>query len=429
MLAVGYAFQEPALHFWWVWVGWALILACGVERLILQLPMTRSWPTLALSLTWRVSLSLLLALLLSEPLILRLNQDEIQTQLQQENQTAIRQAKEKVQDYYNGRITKAQKELQHTRHSLKTAQHNFSRELRAEAGCLGGSCTASAEEVHNLGKNLHAVEHRNARRQPELHERLADARGNLSKAEVKEEKAVDKGNGLLARIGALSGVTEKDPNMKYEVWTLRFLFLFLDLLPLIARIFHTFRNGAAPYDERLAARWRQDALPAKAEEAHADVEEHRIEEQARAEMEVDRARIMFDADRRVAEAGEANGEADASGLTVDTAPVSAWRLRDFVDAMEPHEAQAVDVDPELRKNGLIGTGLIAALAMLATLWSALTHQAVAGMWLIVIALCVAVALTFFTQGFRRAPAWGLQAIYVIFFIGLVLPVVIIGINL
>lgn len=431
-LAVGYALQEPALQFIWIGIGWAAILAFGIERLILQLPMTGSWWTLALSLAWRVVLSILIALLLSEPLVLRINEDEVNAQLSKENRIAIRNAKEEVQSYYDKRIADTRKELRETRDrrtELRQKQTKFERKSleEGETGC-GAACLAFATTAHELQVRRETVEQRNDRRRPELYQKLGELRDDRAKAEKQGERAVERGNGLWARIGALQGVIRANPGQESEVWVLRFFFLFLDLLPLVAKCFHTLRRGSSPYEERLASSLRQDALPAKAEEANADVVERRFEEQARADMEVDRAIIMFDADRRIAEAGGPDNTG-GGGLAVDTTPVSAWKLRDYAEAAESHEGQPVDVRPELRRGGLIGVGLIAALAVLGTIWSAVAGQTMAGMWLVVAALCATVALALATHGFRRAPAWGLWSIHATFFVGLALPFVVTALNM
>jgi Domain of unknown function (DUF4407) len=430
-LAVGYALQELAAQFWWIGIAWAGVLAFGIERLILQLPMTGAWWTLALSLAWRVALSILIALLLSEPLILRINEDEVNAQLTTENRIAIRDAKEEVQGYYDKRIADTRAELRDARdRRIELRQKQTEAERRSleagEAGC-GAACLAFATTAHELQIRREAVERRNEHRQPELHKKLDELHDDRAKAETQGEQAVERGNGLWARVGALQGVIRANPGMEAEVWVLRFFFLLLDLLPLVAKCFHTLRRGSSPYEERLASSLRQDSLPAKAEEAEADVIERRFEEQARADMEVDRARIMLDADWRIAEAG--GPDYASGGIAVDTAPVSAWRLRDYAEAVQSHENQPVDVRPELRRGGLIGVGLIAALAVLGTIWSAIAGQTMAGMWLVVGALCATVALALATHGFRRAPAWGLWSIHATFFVGLALPFVVTVLNM
>jgi hypothetical protein len=82
----------------------------------------------------------------------------------------------------------------------------------------------------------------------------------------------------------------------------------------------------------------------------------------------------------------------------------------------------------LRRVAWIGVGLLAALG--ATLLLAHTaHAAVAGGWLVVLALAAALALAVYSRGFRRGPAWAHRAAFSTALMGLALPIVIVLVNI
>lgn len=432
-LALGYALQVPALHLWWFGVLWAAGLIFCVERLILQVPTTRKRSTFFTSLLYRGALSVLIALLLSEPTLMRLNQPEINAQLHTENRQAQERASEEIAATYEPRVTAARKELHETRTRKIGLQEQVKDYRRrrgeaAESGC-GANCSFFAQKVGEKESRLRWVEKRNAHRQPELHETIDELTHRQRRAENGEAAAVDQGNGFWARVGALSAVMDRHAMMNAELWGLRALFLMLDLAPLLSLIYYLKRSGPKPYEELRVALWKQDAVLATQIEEAAGVETHRIKEQARADKEVAQAEIMLDADRRITEAG-LDGAADPVDAADPrtAAPVPAPSLSSFADETRPHESEPVAVSLELRRGGIIGSLAIAVVAILATLWSALTHHAVEGMWLIVPALCGAGALAAYTRGFRRAPAWALWAIFATLVLGLVMPLLILALN-
>jgi hypothetical protein len=57
------------------------------------------------------------------------------------------------------------------------------------------------------------------------------------------------------------------------------------------------------------------------------------------------------------------------------------------------------------------------------------HAAVAGGWLVVLALVVALALAAYSRGFRRGPVWAHRAALSTGLLGLLLPFVIVLVNI
>jgi len=430
--SLGYVLHTDPLDLWWAGVGWAAFMACGIEPLVLQLSPTRNWLALGLAVLWRLVLSLLLALQLSEPLILAINTPEINKQLHTERGEAEKQVIAQVRSTFGPKVEEDREELREIRARVADLQHRGAKyrylaTKEGEGGC-GPACLHYQELAQQTSQRLAAVSKRNSHRQVELHRQIDDWRNRLRSKENEGKEAVHEGDGLWARIGAMGAISGQGIGREAEVWALRLLFLVIDLLPLTAKLFRL-ATVDSPYERRLAAARLRDALPAKEEEAAAAVRESEIKEQARADKEVGRARINLDTDQRISDmemgssAHSARPRNDRGGL------ISAWNLGEYVEEMETHESQPVPVPPELARVGFVGAGLLGGLLILAALSSALTGHTFAGTWMLAVAFAAAAALSVYTHGFRRAPAWGLRAILATFLVGLILPLILIAMNI
>jgi hypothetical protein len=432
-LALGYALRTPALDLWWFGLLWTCGLLFCVERLVLQVPTTRKRSTFYASLVFRGALSVLIALMLAEPMILRLNQPEIEAQLSVEHRQANEAAEAEIAAHFEPLVTKAKEELHEGRSRKIKLQREVKKYSRlqgeaAETGC-DAACVSFGKTAAEKQGLLHAVEERNDHRQPELHEKLRGLAHSQKQKENGEGSAVKTGDGFWARLGALSAVMDKNSLMNLELWGLRLAFFLFDLAPLLALVFYLKRAGPKPYEDLRVAYWHLDALVAKEIRGNTDVREHEINERTKAEKEAVQAEIMLEADRRMAEAGLDGTVRGPEGSQYDpTAPVTARNLSGFVDQMRPWENEPVTVSTELRRGGIIGSIAIGVSAILATVWSAVTGQAVSGLWLVVAVLCGVVVLALATHGFRRAPAWALWAIFAVLIVGLAMPFLIFFTN-
>jgi hypothetical protein len=428
-LAVAYALLKEVGDVWWIGVGWTVLLVLGIERLILQMPVGSDGKVPPVAVIWRGLLSFVLAVVLSVPLVLRINEGEINKQLSSEEQAAISRADDKIAASFNPKIEKLRDEREGIRRRIASLQRKAAeyRGLSSDAaatGC-GADCHRYGRRAHSFSEKVRAVGKRNREhRLGKIQDRLDRLRSQRHAAEVHSEGAIRHSGGLLARINALSALTGRSAAMAAQVLFLHCLFLFLDMTPVVFKWLRI-RAGSA-YEKQLALETRGDVLAIRADQATIEIAEHRIDEQKRADIEVDRVRINLAADRRVAEAGM---EAADSGGAGYPDPVAARSLRSFVEDMQTHDTQPVEVPAALARSGLIGAALIGALTILATLWTTFTGHAVSGMWLIVIAFVAVAALAAYTHGFRRAPAWALRAIFATFLAGLLFPLLIIGINL
>lgn len=425
-LALGYVLRTPALHLWWFGLLWTAGLMLCVERIVLQVPTTRKRSTFYASLLYRGALALVLALFLAEPMVLRLNQSEINAQLHVEHREAREAAEAEIVAHYEPLITRAKAEF-HKGRSRKVelqeavTKYRRLRDEAAETGC-GAACTSYGERAAKKEALLHAVEKRNSHRQPELHKKVRGLTRTQRRAENGEASAVEMNDGFWARLGALSTVMDQHSLMNLELWGLRIGFLLFDMAPLLALIFYLKRDGPKPYEELRVAYWHLDAIAAQEIKGNAEVREHEIRERTKTDKEIVQAEILLAADRRIAEAGLEGVIGNRNDEPREpSSPASRRNLVDFIRDIRFHENEPIAVSSELRRGGILGSVSIGVTAMLATLWSVASGHAVGGLWLAVGLLCGVVVLAFSTHGFRRAPRWALWAIFAVLIVGLVLP--------
>lgn len=425
MLAVGYVFSEPALNFWWFGVMWAVGVVF-LERVILQLPKSSDWISATVSLSWRIALSLLLAFLLAEPLVLRFHEKEINTQVKETVRVEKEEALDAIQADFGAKLKVAHAELETTRGRKgeledKLREDRLRQESAAELGQVARSNAAAAAAATHERKLNGAIE-RNEHRQPQLHQKIDDLSERKGSAERKAEEQIDDGTGFEARVAALAGVIDKWPDTAYSVWGLRLLLLLLDLTPLVATVIYLRHPGSQPYEEHRIAAWGVDSLPAKRAQEAVRVEEQKIKDEARADIRVNQARIAWEAEQRIYEQ-----TGDAPPDFGPDAPSSAMALDEFIEHMDnngPFEHRHVDVPETLSRSGLVGLGLLGLATAIAV---ALGSMAIA--WLAGVVLVAAGVLCAYTGGFRHAPAWAMNLILGTFLAGLVLPIFVVAINL
>lgn len=429
-IAVSYVVDKPALDLWWFGLLWICIVVC-VERVILQIPSSRDWISSLGSLLWRASLSILLAFLITEPIIMLFHQPEIDAQLNHNTTDAIEKEHHEIDADYKPRFKDAHAELRHTRDRKADLEAKLAadqkRRVDAEERGLAGVAVASAgfESLHE--RRLDASIERNDRLQPDLHSKLSNLAAAKQEKKVEAAQEIKEGNGFEARVAALSDVQAKWPSTDYAIWALRLAFLILDLTPLVATLAYRRRPGAQPYEERRRVAWEWDSLAAKRASAAVRVEKQRIAEEARGDMQVNQARIAADVERRIF--ATTGGDPPATG---PDAPDSAMGLDEFLDSMGDvgaWEDQKAEVPDILRNRALLGLGLLGAATGIALLLVTAAGAAVSGAWVLLVALALSMALCVYTGGFREAPSWAIPPILGTFIAGLVLPAFVLVINL
>lgn len=429
--ALAYALDASLFSMVWAGAAWAVLLACGVEPLVLQISPTKRKFVLAAGISWRVLFSVLLALQLSEPLILRLNEPEINQQLSDERVEREAQQLAANRGLFDPTIKQNQKELKDLREAVNSTSHDLSaaRRQRTEAlekaGVCNAACVYYGERAADLEKKKDEAVLLREEREPKLVKQRNEFQGARGESLHDGKQKIEEKDGIWARIGALEAVASSSTAQSVEVWALRLLCLWIDLLPLAAKVYRIFTVDS-PYEMQLAAARREEATAAGAREAISDVNEEMIREQARADTEVGRAEIHTDTERRLEEVGLG---VDESPRRAGDPTVSAWKLSGFVGEMKFHDDQPVTVPAELRQAALGGAFVLGAAMILGSLIASLAGVSVGGLWVLVVAFAAIASLAAYTHGFRRAPAWALRAVLATAIGGFLLPLVVLGVNL
>jgi len=320
-------------------------------------------------------------------------------------------------------------------------------------------------ELHNDQAALARAQAQAAATATRLSPQIGSAQAGLAGAEA-EQKAdyaaakirYGQDNGLIARWRALGELEAASPAVRTEVWLLEGLIIAIDLAAVITKL----TSKTPSYNRVLEAMRKKAALRAAMSEEDADqaMETGRAEREARADIH----QAWLDAQVHVAVAaiaawtqvmqwriqawmarqtgGQQPGTPGAGsgwqppprpagrrgGGTPGAIPVKGYSLSRLVDEMRPHEQMPVAMTPPLRRVAWIGTGLLAALGA-ALVLAHTAHLAVAGGWLVLLALTAALTLAIYSHGFRRGRAWAHRAAFSTALLGLALPIVIVLVNI
>jgi hypothetical protein len=417
-------------------IAWAVLMSCAVERLLLQVAGSRKhlW-ALAVAIAPRVLLSILIGFILAEPLLLKINEPEINAFIAKEQRAEKRSLIQDATNTYDETIKEKEGQLKELREQVPKIEGRLSN-LIALSGCAAAAlpacaageagcdpaCQRYAGKAMAEQDKLRNVQADNAERQPALETSLGNWRGKRGEDENGGRSTITDSDGLMARIEALGGLSGAHTSVMFEVWILRFFFICLDLLPLAIKTTRIL-SSRSPYEMRMAAARERDGLAAEAAEAFTDVARQQIREQARADKRVIQAEIAAHTDQRIYGInGDAVPDYVPDYLVPDESS-SGLPFDEFVGSIQVHEQRPVEVPEELRRHGLIGLALISGMATLALLWSSAAGAALgAAGWLLFIALGMAIVLCAYTRGFHEAPAWAMRPILFTFIAGLCSPI-------
>lgn len=429
-LVWGYVLHVSPGQIWWTGALWTLILACGIERLVLQVTGARKrWmPVVILP---RLCLAILLAVQLGEPLMLRINEDQIDAEITLRQAEAKERVRADTKKSYDDRIFTAKDEIATLRKREIKVRNDVTRyRFLASRKPCNRLCRHYARRADNRAQDLQTIRMRHSGRVRGLKERISKLRAD-KQAEIDARfAAIDRDTGLPARHEALAALVSKHPSLSAEIWFLRLFFIALDLVPLAAKVVRML-TGDSPYEAHMAAKRRQEMAEAYQEAEAARVKEQRVKKQARADEEVDGVVIDLDADKRIRDAEAASGHATGGTWqrSARTGPIEGQSLGEYVEGMRRYEAEHVPVPEELRRGGRIGLAVAGVSAIAMTTWTALTDHALAGTWIVLSVLALITALAVYTRGFQRAPGWGLRAILASLIAGMTLPIVVLVLNL
>lgn len=438
-VAAAYMVQTAPSRIWWLGVAWALVMIC-IERLVLQLPATRKrW--LPLVIVPRVLLSFLIAIQLGEPIVLLANQGEITNYISNQQTTVTKGAVGDINHFYGTKIAADQKtiaEIEQHESNLRARRDHFkflsecendtpSCSITHRPGC-GTFCLHYRQLAQDAQNQLDAIKSQDQAKIAALNTEIASLQTTERNQRTGRVHAIAGDGGLLAQEEALAALEKAHPEVLAEVWFLRIFLVVLDLVPLSMKVVRILAGGS-PLDEITRAAKDQETLRAVERDVTTKVEKDSLEQQGLADMEVNRDEIWRRAERRRGVVGDDDVDAESWSTHYGGGePVNAWSLDELVDRSTSHEAHPVPVPSELRRGGLVGLALLAALALATNLWTSFTHQPVAGGWLTIVALVLGVVLAAFTRGFHTASAWGLRAILATLIAGLLLPIVIVAMN-
>ena len=433
----GYVLSKPA----WQMVPFALVwavLILNCDRMLQMLTTTRRHFAALLP---RLVISIVIGILLAEPLTLVIFQREISRQVAIDTQSQIEAQTRSITYFYSGPIATAKSELAaiNDREALlqgEVLHYQFLGSCEAgdtscstthKLGC-GPFCQHDKAEAGSLQSQLNAMRAQDAGQVAALRSQIATLSQRSSSETTQSLAAVTSGNGLLAREDALSRLMASHSTVLFAVWLIRLALVLLDLLPLIIKYLHLTDGGSA-YERLAAAHRRREGVEADRVGAASDVELARIADQAAADIDLNRARIEAD---RVRKLGDFDRDV-AYGFRDHAAPglplVSTPRLSDLIDSAIPHESMKVAVPPRLRRGALVGLALAAtsaAVLVLASSGSAAIGMAAA---LAVLSAVGGIGVAIATSGFRNAGPGTLRALHGLFIVGLLLSVSVIPLLL
>jgi hypothetical protein len=325
-VAAGYMLGLAPGHLWWLGAAWAIILAGGIERLVLQLPSTRRrW--LLVVLLPRLTLSLLLAVQLGEPLMLRINEGAINNRLSIVQAADLHKSLKKATTFYAPKIKAKERQIARIR-SQDTALQNAIEHYRFRSNCESDTPSCSYTGKRGCYTFCKHYAHVAANRRAELRARrrddankIADLQADVAylrarqKAEIQSRRhAITGDRDLIAREEALRSIEKAHPEVAAEVWFLRVLFISLDLLPLAMKVLRML-SVESPYEALAAAARRSDTLAARREDERARVEERRVLDQGSADVAVNHASIWLEAEQKIREAEAASFAGSNGGDT------------------------------------------------------------------------------------------------------------------
>jgi hypothetical protein len=489
IIACKYAYSLPLAAAAAAGAGWAAVVLCFDVSLMRAAPDRRSLSRLV-TIGLRVIVSVLAAFIFSSAIVMFMFSRGVASQVATDQQTGLARYNSTVivpayaakitadQDTITadqGKITQADQAVASWQQQVANAALQATCEKQGVsqfAGCgagtgLAGQGPVYAVRVAELGNDQAALARAQAQAaatRARLSPQIAAAQAGLFQAKADEsadyaaaKTRYGQDDGLIARWRALGELEAASPGARTEVWLLEGLIIAIDLAAVITKltsktlsynhVLIAMRGKAGLHaamseeDAGQAAELRRAELKAQADihQAQLDAQVHVASAAMAAWTEVAQRRIRAWADQQTGGQQPVTAGADGglqpppyhggqreSGVS-DAVPVKGHSLADLVDCIRPHEQMPVAMAPPLRRVAWIGVGLLAALGT-AMLVAQAAHLAVAGGWLILLALAPALALAAYSRGFRRGPAWVHRAAFTVGLVGLGLPVVIALVN-
>lgn len=339
-IAAGYVLGKPPKNYWLLGV-FVIVVVLTLEQLILGTPILRRrwWASLP-QLSLRILLSIAIAVVISEPLLLRVNADAIDRKLEEAAQLDIRESEKTIREDLGPRISAAQDEILAIR-SAQAKLRERAEHFRFLSDCEQWDTTCSVSGRLTCGPRCRSFARRASELESRLNNRLEDDRRRIGTLEETirdlEERqrtqlqtarrTIDENRGIWAREEALWQITQEDSRAAIYVWLLRAMFLLFDLLPVTTRIARSLSSDQ-PYDMIADAERESELVPAAQVRAWAQRMRTRIDLQLRMHQAIDKAAYEAERDRRIAEILDEPGD-------------------DPVPAPAPDEDGAIPLTPQL----------------------------------------------------------------------------------
>lgn len=413
-LAAAYATRQPhPAHLWWLGLLWIGVML-SIERLILQISSGRLLPVLAASIP-RVTVSVLIALVVSEVAGLAFYKPEIRSYLSKQQAQQLAQVNHDVDRIYAGKIEQNKNDIARLSANVRKVEERIAREdLHAQQRVdATGYCTTRCRYYRELARGdrqqLAAMQARNRPRFANDRAENRQLAGQRAQTLHERRSSVIEQDGLLARTHALSEIQRRDSSVNTRVWEILLLLFAIDLTPFAAKLVYLLTVKDGSYEKNLAGRRAAEGLAGDQRMEWARSQRSRFKTEGRAA----RRRSQWEAE---GEEFSRYGDVYDSPASDEFVPeVESFDLTEYTERMQDWEHRPVVVPPVLRRGGLVGIALLAA-----TLVVSLLVDARGGLLFGALVLA-ALGLLIRTRGFRVAPAWALRAIFAALVLGLIAP--------
>lgn len=306
-VAAGMWLDEPAWHLAWLGAAWTTLMACGIEPLIYQTATSRR-RHLPFIVVPRLALSLLLAIQIGEPMVIKINEDAIGAHIATVNARAARSEQNTNRGFFDREVARTRNQINGIKRKQRRLRANIAR-YDFLATCEAG--TPACSTTGRPGCDVYCLRYKQLA--ADSRQRLADAvpvdRDRLAKLEhdaadlaARRDKignasadAIAADHGLAARERALHELMAADPAISREAWFWRLFLIAVDLTPLTIKVLRA-ATLRSPYEEMAAALREKDAVEAAVVRQQARVRVAQASSEADADIAIDaeeqRARAM-----------------------------------------------------------------------------------------------------------------------------------------
>jgi hypothetical protein len=427
----------PMAQIWYVGLIWWVFLLC-LEPLLLDIVAT-SGRALFGALSLRIVVSLVIAGLFAEPILIAAFDRPITNVLTKQDIVAIHNAEATINTTYDTKISGAQAQITQILNNERTLENKIIDRTK-EKNCET-QLQACAESHQGLGCGPYCIQARQKASQyqatldrikPADQKAIAAHNADIAGWRIVKKKelhtrrqAILNSHDLLTREQALWTIGARSGVAFVETWSIRIALLALDLMALGLKCAHL---RTSSYKLYAAARRRRESVKAYVLDEETEVIRERIRREAEAAKQVDATRIDVETDRQIADLEADWSERPGSHRRRRGEPVAARPLDEYNEHLSSRESRPVQVPRGLRLAGFVGTGLIAVLTVSLGFYSYRTGRIVSGEWVAGVGLTATVGLASYTRGFSTAPAWALRATFATLLTGLFLPVVLLAMN-